>query len=140
MTPEQVALVQSSFQKVLPIKDKASEIFYARLFELDPALKSVFPSDLTEQRKKLMAALATVVSGLTQPETIMPTIKDLGARHIAYGVKNTDYGSVGEALIWTLGQGLGKDFTPEVHDAWIAAYTLLSNVMIKAAEETRNAA
>ncbi len=139
MTPEQVTLVQESFQKVLPIKDKAAEIFYDRLFELNPALRSIFPDDLTEQRKKLMAALATVVSGLAQPDTILPSVQELGVRHINYGAKATDYGTVGEALIWTFEQGLGEDFTPAVRDAWIAAYTLLSNVMIEAAESSKAA-
>ncbi len=140
MTPEQVSLVQSSFQKVLPIRDKAAEIFYDRLFELDPALRSIFPTDLKEQRKALMAALATVVSGLTQPETILPTVKKLGVRHIDYGVNATHYDTVGEALIWAFEQGLGDSFTPGVRDAWIAAYTLLADVMIEAAEEASEAA
>ncbi|MBN4046573.1 hemin receptor [bacterium AH-315-P15] len=139
MTPEQISLVQSSFQKVLPIKDKAAGVFYTRLFELNPALESIFPADLTEQGKKLMAALATLVSGLAQPDTILPAIKELGARHIDYGAKNTDYGNVGEALIWSFERGLGDDFTPAVRDAWIAAYTLLSNVMIEAADARKAA-
>ena len=139
MTPEQVNLVQTSFQKVLPIKDTASDLFYGRLFEIDPVVRSFFPSDLTGQRKKLMAALATVVSGLSLPDSILPTVKALGVKHVEYGVNATHYGTVGEALIWTLEQGLGDEFTPQVRDAWIAAYTLLSNVMIEAAEQSQAA-
>ena len=108
MTPKQIASVQESFQNVLPIKDRTAELFYGRLFELDPHLRSVFPEDLAEQRKKLMAALATVVSGLSQPDLIMPTIQQLGARHVSYGSRPEDFATVGEALIWTLGEGLGR--------------------------------
>ncbi len=139
MTPEQIELVQLSFQKVLPIKDTASELFYGRLFEIDPSVESFFPKDITEQRKKLMAALATVVSGLALPDTILPTVRDLGVKHVKYGVNATHYGTVGEALIWTLEKGLGDEFTPQVRQAWIAAYTLLSNIMIEAAEQSQAA-
>lgn len=139
MTPEQISLVQTSFQKILPIKDRAAEIFYSHLFELDPTLKSIFPSDLTDQRKKLMAALATMVSGLSQPELIMPTIKELGARHIDYGTGPHHFTTVGETLIWTLSQGLGDAFTDPVREAWIETYAMLSSVMIEAAEKARAA-
>lgn len=139
MTPEQVELVQTSFRSVMPIADKAAELFYGRLFETNPEVKSMFPEDLTEQRKKLMASLATVVSGLSQPETVLPAIKELGARHAKYGAEAAHYEPVGAALIWTLGQGLGDAFTDDVRDAWIAAYGILSSTMIEAAEQAKAA-
>ena len=139
MTPEQIALVQSSFRSVMPISDQAAEMFYDRLYETNPEVKPMFPTDMTELRRKLMAALATVVSGLTQPETILPTIKGLGVRHVKYGAEAAHYAPVGAALIWTLEQGLGNAFTDDVRDAWVAAYALLSGVMIEAAEEARAA-
>lgn len=139
MTPEQVALVQTSFAKVMPIKDSASELFYDRLFEKNPSVRSMFPDDVTNQRKKLMAALATVVSGLSKPDTINPAIQALGVKHVAYGAEAAHYGPVGEALIWTLEQGLGDSFDRKTRDAWIAAYTLLSNEMIEAAEASKAA-
>jgi len=137
MNPKHVAAVQNSFKMVLPIKDLVAELFYERLFELDPSLSDVFPSDLTEQRKKLLAALATVVSGLSQPETVLPTVEALGARHVDYGTEVSHYATVGEALIWTLSHALKNEFTPEVHEGWEAAYTLLSEAMIKATANAR---
>lgn len=134
MTPEQVALVQDSFRQVVPIKEKAAEIFYARLWETDPSTIPLFArSDMALQGQKLMAALAMVVSSLKQPEKVVPVAQDMAKRHLSYGVTKAQYGSVGAALLWTLGQGLGPAFTPEVEAAWTAAYTLLSGVMTDAA-------
>lgn len=134
MTPEQVDLVQDSFRQVVPIREKAAELFYARLWETDPSTVPLFAkSDMALQGQKLMAALAMVVSSLKQPEKVVPVAQDMARRHLSYGVTRAQYGSVGAALLWTLGQGLGPAFTPEVEAAWAAAYTLLSRVMIDAA-------
>ena len=133
MTPDQIALVQESWQHVLPIRGTAAELFYTRLFSLDPALRPLFPDDMTEQRQKLMAMISTAVSGLDRVDTLVPAVQDLGRRHAAYGVKNEYYATVGAALLWTLEKGLEDAFTPDVKDAWTAAYTLLSSTMKDAA-------
>ena len=134
MTPDEIALVKDSFAQVVPIKEKAAELFYARLFEIDPTTRPLFAdADIRKQGTKLMAALAMVVGGLDRPETIVPAAQDLARRHVGYGVTEAQYGSVGAALLWTLGQGLGAGFTPAVEAAWTSAYTLLSGVMIAAA-------
>lgn len=135
MTPEQIELVQSSFRKVLPIKDTAGELFYSRLFTIDPELRPLFPEDIKPQIQKLMSMIATAVGGLNKLDTIVPAVQDLGRRHVAYGVKDKDYGTVAEALLWTLEQGLGEDFTPETKEAWTACYTLLAQTMQDAARE-----
>lgn len=141
MTPEQIALVQHSFRAVVPIKDAAAAIFYRRLFALDPGLEPLFAhSDMADQGRKLMAALSFVVNGLTRAETILPTVQVLARRHVGYGVRDDHYATVGQALIGTLQEGLGGAFTPAVCDAWLAAYTLLSGVMIAAASERPEAA
>lgn len=129
MTPEQILLVQSSFAEVLPIADTAATLFYSRLFELDPALRSIFRDDMHEQGKKLMAMLKMVVNGLTRLQALVPAIESMGRRHVAYGVRDEHYAVVGAALIWTLHQGLGKRFTPETEAAWRAAYTILASIM-----------
>ena len=135
MTPAQVALVQDSFAKVMPIRNAAAGLFYGRLFELDPATKPLFAkADMAEQGQKLMATLGMVVAGLARPETVVPAAQALAKRHVGYGVTEAQYATVGAALLWTLGQGLGDGFTPEVEAAWAAAYTLLSGVMIDAAK------
>jgi hemoglobin-like flavoprotein len=133
MTPEQVALVQQSFAKVAPIADQAAAMFYDRLFEIAPQVKTLFPADMTEQRRKLMATLAIVVTGLSNLESILPAASALATRHVAYGARAEHYPVVGAALLWTLEKGLGDAWTKEVADAWIAAYTLLSGSMINQA-------
>jgi hemoglobin-like flavoprotein len=90
---------------------------------------------LKEQGKKLMTMIGTAVNSLDRLEEIVPAVQDLGRRHVDYGVKNEDYAVVGEALIWTLGQGLGDDFTDDAKAAWIEVYTVLADTMIKAADD-----
>jgi nitric oxide dioxygenase len=133
MTPDQIKLVQQSFSKVAPISDKAAVIFYNRLFDVAPAVKAMFPADMTEQRKKLMSTLAVVVSGLSNLESILPAASALATRHVSYGAKAEHYPVVGGALLWTLEKGLGPDWTPAVAEAWTAAYATLSGYMISEA-------
>jgi nitric oxide dioxygenase len=133
MTPAQVTLVQQSFAKVAPIAEQAAGMFYDRLFEVAPQVKAMFPADMTEQRRKLTATLAVVVNGLSHLESVLPAASALAVRHVAYGVKAEHYPVVGSALLWTLQQALEEGFTPEVADAWIAAYGMLSGFMIEQA-------
>ena len=133
MTPDQVKIVQDSFAKVAPIADQAATLFYDRLFEVAPSVKAMFPPDLTAQRKKLMATLAVVVNGLSNLESVLPAASALAIRHVSYGAKAEHYPVVGGALLWTLEQGLGADWTAEVAAAWTAAYGALSGYMISEA-------
>ena len=135
MNSKQIELVQSSFAQVLPIADAAAALFYARLFELDPALRPMFRGNLEEQGKKLMDMIRTVVGNLRALDRIIPGVRALGSRHANYGVKDEHYETVGAALLWTLEQGLGEAFTNDVRDAWAVAYTILANTMKDAAAE-----
>src|SRR5712672_1156006 len=126
MHSKQVKLVQDSFAKVAPISEQAAVLFYNRLFEVAPGVRAMFPDDMTEQRKKLMAMLATVVNGLGNLESILPAASALATRHVSYGAKAEHYPVVGVALLWTLKKGLGDAWTPEVAAAWTAAYGTLS--------------
>ena len=127
MTPDQIVLVQDSFKKVMPMAADAADLFYDRLFTIAPEFRRLFPCELREQKKKLLAMLAAVVGNLHQLETMLPAVEDLGRRHAGYGVIPDYYVPVGDALLWTLEQGLGADFTPAVKAAWTEAYlTLLS--------------
>ncbi len=135
MNSDQIKLVQKTFEKVRPISEVVAELFYNRLFELNPSFKSLFKGDMKTQSKMLMQIIDYAVTGLDKLDTILPTIQDLGKRHVGYGVKEEYYETVGEALLWTLERNLGKDFTPEVNDAWAAAYKLLSDTMKSAARE-----
>jgi nitric oxide dioxygenase len=139
MTPRQIELVKTSFAKIAPLKDQAAELFYCRLFELDPSLRLMFRSDMTEQKQKLMIAIAMVVAALDKLETILPSVKELGRRHHEYGVQKRHYDVVGAALLWTLEIGLGNGWTRELSDAWATAYTALATVMIEGADTPRPA-
>ena len=140
MTAEQVKLVQQSFAKVTPISEQAAVLFYDRLFEVAPTVKAMFPADMTEQRKKLMATLAVVVNGLTNLEAVLPAASALAKRHVSYGAKPEHYPVVGGALLWTLEKGLGDAWTPETAAAWFAAYGTLSGYMISEAYGSAQAA
>jgi hemoglobin-like flavoprotein len=133
MTPMQIQLVQATWAKVVPIKDTAAEIFYGKLFEMDPGLKPLFKGDMKAQGTKLMSMINTAVNGLTRLDQIVPAVESLGKRHVGYGVKDQHYDTVAGALLYTLEMGLGPAFTPEVKQSWTEAYMLLAGVMKKAA-------
>ena len=133
MTPEKIALVRSSWQLVLPIKDIAAQLFYGQLFELDPSLRSMFKGDMVEQGRKLMMIFNTAVNSLDNLGPILGAVEEMGRRHVGYGVTEAHYDTVGSALIWTLGKGLGEQFTPAVKDAWVETYTTLATAMKQAA-------
>jgi hemoglobin-like flavoprotein len=140
MNPTQIKLVQDSFAKVAPISEQAAVLFYDRLFEVAPSVKAMFPADMTEQRKKLMATLAVVVNGLSNLESILPAASALARRHVSYGAKPAHYPVVASALLWTLEKGLGEAWTPETAAAWTAAYSTLSGYMISEAYGSAQAA
>ncbi len=140
MTPQQIALVRSSFAELSPIADSAAKLFYSRLFELDPSLRPLFRNSLDAQGSKLMNMIAGAVCLLDQPEKLMPVVRNLGRRHTGYGVEGRHYETVGAALLWTLEKGLGAAFTPEVENAWIAVYGVLADNMKMAANEMFEAA
>jgi hemoglobin-like flavoprotein len=136
MYASDITLVQSSWEQVLPIADTAAQLFYRRLFEIDPALKALFSqTDMVEQRKKLMQMITVAVRGLERIDELLPAIEALGRRHRGYGVSDEHYETVGAALLWTLEQGLGPAFTPEVRAAWTETYTVLAAVMQRGARQ-----
>src|SRR4051812_23431286 len=133
MDNEQKALVQQTFAVVLTIEEVAAELFYGRLFELDPSLKPMFKGDIKAQGKKLMATLKVAVLGLDRLDRLLPVVQGLGQRHVGYGVKDEHYDTVATALLWTLEKGLGDAFTPAGKQAWVEGYTVLATVMKEAA-------
>ena len=134
LTDTQIQLVTDSWQKVLPIKETAAELFYGRLFELDPSLQTLFKGDMKEQGERLMNMINIAVNALNRLEDVVPAIQAMGRRHKDYGVQRAHYDTVAQALLWTLGQGLGPAFSPDVKDAWTQVYTLLATTMIEASE------
>jgi hemoglobin-like flavoprotein len=135
VTPEQIQHVRSSFAKMAASQGQAAAMFYCRLFELEPSLRRLFKGDMIAQGARLMASLRHVVGALDHLERVLPSLRELGRRHAAHGVRPEHYATVGEALIWTLEQRLGAAFTRETRRAWIDAYAGLAWPMIAAAEE-----
>jgi len=137
MTPERIRTVQSTWVKLLPIKASAAQLFYEKLFETDPSLRALFKGDMRQQGEKLMEVIDAAVNGLSRLEHITAAIQELGRRHAAYGVKDHHYDTVGVALLWTLSESLGAEFTPEAKDAWVTVYDVLATTMREAAATSR---
>jgi hemoglobin-like flavoprotein len=129
MTPRQIALVQSTWKSMLPIRDTFAELFYGKLFSLDARLRSLFTGDMRDQGRNLAAMISIVVKSLGEPDTVAVALHGLGRRHVAYGVTSKDYETVSVALLWTLSHALGEAFTDEAEAAWREAYRLLTEAM-----------
>jgi hemoglobin-like flavoprotein len=129
MTPRQIELVQTSFTAVEGLGDAAGQLFYAKLFERDPALRPLFKGDIDAQARKLMQMITVAVRGLVDVAKLKPALIALGGRHRGYGVVAAHYDTVAAALLDTLAAGLGDAFTPEVKQAWTDCYVLLATTM-----------
>jgi hemoglobin-like flavoprotein len=141
MTPTQKHLVQTTWERVVPIADAAAAMFYARLFLIDPTTRALFrTTNMAQQRKKLLHVIGMAVAGLDKLETLVTAVEDLGRRHAGYGVKDVHYDSVGAALLWTLEQGLDTAWNAETKAAWTEVYGLLSGIMRRAQREAMAAA
>ncbi|AXE33637.1 globin family protein [Chromobacterium phragmitis] len=134
LTQQQIRLVQESFAKVEPIADDAAKLFYDKLFEYAPDLRSLFKKDMATQRHMLMSTLKLAIKGLDDLQQLAPVLNKLAQRHVDYGVKPGDYTPVGNALLWTLKQGLGEEaWTQELRAAWVDTFRLMATVMKQAA-------
>jgi hemoglobin-like flavoprotein len=125
----QQELVRTTFARLAVIPEVTGALFYERLFATNPSFRSLFKNDMRIQGLKLMAMLSMVVYTLTEPSQALPAIRDLAVRHVEYGVKLADYDALRAALLWTLEQVLGEDFTPSVQDAWTVCYDELAGEM-----------
>jgi nitric oxide dioxygenase len=133
MSPDQITLVQQSWQRVLPLQATAAELFYGRLFEIAPDTRPLFKRDIHVQGAMLMQTLDTVVRSLGRLDEVLPVAAQLAQRHVGYGVRPAHYDSVGTALQWTLEQALGSQFSPALRQAWATAYGALATAMKGAA-------
>jgi hemoglobin-like flavoprotein len=133
LTARQMDLVQQSFRLIETIIDDAAGLFYDRLFEIDPSLQRMFHRSRRDQARLFAQTLTVVVKGIDRPTQLRGAVEALGHRHAGYGVRDEHYETVGKALLWTLEAGLKDAFTPEVRDAWVAAYSWLAYAMQRAA-------
>ncbi len=133
LTPQQVETLQSSFRILEPLGATVAELFYLRLFELDPSVVPLFKGNMKEQGRKFMQVVAVAVGGISGLTTLVPVIKQLGIRHAIYGVQPEHYDSVREALLWAIARVLQDAYTEDVRTAWVMAYAALVGVMKEAA-------
>ena len=140
MTPEQVKIVRLTFAQAMNRKVEVGMIFYERLFAIAPDTKVLFKGDIEEQSRKLMDTLAIAISNLRDTPALVGVLEALAHRHVAYGVRAEHYDKVGEALLWTLAEGLGEAFTPQARAAWAALYGTVKQIMLDATHETTQAA
>lgn len=137
MTEKQIQLVKSSWNLFRMMDPQLiGDVFYSRLFQQMPSLRSMFKVSMTEQYKKIVDTLSTIVARLDKLEQ-NEEISNLAIRHVQYGVRPAHYKLVGDALLWTLEKGLGKDWNAETAEAWATCYKLLADTMIKAAEKAQ---
>jgi hemoglobin-like flavoprotein len=138
MTNEQIKLVKSTWkvlEKIDPIF--LGDIFYSKLFYDHPEVRPLFPRQMNEQFLKLMRMLSLIISRLDNLETVLSEIESLARRHVKYGVIPSHYKYVGDALLWTLRNGLGKDWNASLEEAWSACYSAMANAMLKALEDQK---
>ena len=129
ISSSQVTLVRETFAKVQSIADHAADLFYDRLFEIAPQVRTLFPEAMAEQKRKLMAMLALAIANLDKPEALASVVRDLGQRHLGYGTQELHFEAVESALLWTLERALGADFTPDARRAWTETYGVLAGLM-----------
>jgi nitric oxide dioxygenase len=137
MTPEQITLVQSSFARLGPRLPVLAARFYTELFGLDPELRALFSSDLTEQEARFAEKLGAIVRAMPRLEELLGHTRALGARHVGYRVRVADYETVGRALIGALAALLGDDFDLATREAWTIAYSLVAETMLDGAADAR---
>jgi len=134
MTPKQIACVRQSYALVNKRANEACAIFYNELFSIAPDLKDLFPEDLTLQKHKFMQMMSAIVNGLDNISGISNYVADLGRRHMIYEVEDEHYTHLGEAFISMLSTVLENGFTPEIREAWEAAYDMIARLMQEASE------
>jgi nitric oxide dioxygenase len=113
-------------------RDQVGKLFYNRLFDIAPDTRAMFKGSIDQQARKLMETLALAIASLRDTPTLVATLEALAKRHVGYGVRDEHYDKVGEALLWTLQQGLGDAFTPHAREAWTALYGTVADVMRRA--------
>ncbi len=137
LSAEDVRRIRNGWARVVPAGDLAARMFYGRLFQLDPSLRPLFHADMKRQGEKLLATLDSIVASLDDLSGLMPVARALASRHVGYGAQPAHYDTVGEALVWAVGQIVGPDFTEADRQAWRRAYAGLAGEMVRAAQGPR---
>ncbi|MGX1787359.1 globin family protein [Bosea sp. NPDC055332] len=140
MTPQDIALVRSSFAQLHRRKIETACLFYERLFTTTPSARALFKTDIETQAAKLMETLMVALAMLNDPAGLDALLKRLGERHHGYGVQPEHYEAVGKALLWTLETSLGPAFTAQTRAAWTELYGQIAETMLSATAPSRRSA
>jgi hemoglobin-like flavoprotein len=140
MTPAQTATIRRQFGQIAPRKEEFAALFYDHLFDGDPTIRPLFPADMRAQRGKLVQTLARIILSLDRLDAVMDDVRELGQRHVGYGVGPDHYNAVGEALLATLAEMLGDSFDAASEAAWALAYGTIADAMVEAGAELAIAA
>jgi hemoglobin-like flavoprotein len=134
--PLQVDLLEKSFDLIAPDGDRLMDTFYARLFATAPAVQPLFAgTDLRKQKAMLLGALVLLRKSLRDLDRIVPTLRALGARHVAYGAEEAHYAVVGDVLLASMAEIAGDAWSPEYAAAWTEAYGLVAATTLAGAAE-----
>ena len=129
-----VQALETSFDLVAPRGEELIDEFYARLFEAAPAVMPLFrATDMPRQKAMLLSALVLLRKSLRDLEAIVPTLRKLGARHVAYGARPEHYAAVGAALIGAMAAIAGPAWLPAHETAWQQAYAIVAATMLDGA-------
>jgi methyl-accepting chemotaxis protein len=127
--------LETSFDLVAPRGDQLMDEFYARLFAAAPAVRPLFPDDMQRQKTMLLGALVLLRKSLRNLDAIVPKLRELGARHVAYGARPEHYPIVGAALIASMAAIAGDEWRPEHESAWSGAFEIVAATMIEGAAQ-----
>jgi hemoglobin-like flavoprotein len=126
--------LETSFDLVAPRGDELVDVFYTRLFAAAPAVRPLFAhTDLRRQKAMLLSTLVLLRKSLRDLDAIVPKLRALGARHVAYGAAPEHYPVVGEILIASMAEVAGDAWRPEYADAWAAAFAVVAGAMLEGA-------
>jgi len=122
--------LRASFQVVSTAADAFADLFYERLFDAAPAVRSLFPAEMHQQKKKLLAMLTWVVDNLEKPEELRASVRELGRRHEGYGALAAHYPVVAAAMLGAIGDVSGTGWNPDIEADWRTALERICAIML----------
>lgn len=136
-----IQIIQESFEKAKPIAGDIANTFYENLLSDYPELQPLFKNvKMEKQKEALIGSLVFIVDNLERPDTLIPYLGKMGARHVNYNVQPEHYNIVGATLLKTFAHYFGNDWTPELQEQWTDAYSLISQQMQKGAAANQKVA
>jgi len=130
-----ITALETSFDQVAIRGDELVDVFYRRLFEAAPAVWPLFAGvDLKRQKGMLLATLVLLRRSLRDLDSVVPKLRDMGARHVQYGARPEYYPVVGEVLIASMAEIAGDAWTIEYELAWTEAFAIVAGAMLDGAD------